>query len=252
MAAPDGLENLLRHFRGALRADPVSAFRDWFRAQEELSDRGDAATARALAQELWQMLPELGFESEQARARFFHNVAVFYGSPGPAADLARARESFGVALAHFSEHEESGWHARALHNFATALSNLGETPAQLEESIQLFERALAWRTPERAIARGVTLHNMGIVLRRLAELDPGCAAQRLEESAAALREAVAIRQRLDLAEGHALSLFHLALTRERLGQAAEAQACFQRAAEAFDQLGKHDSASIARSRLAGG
>lgn len=243
-------QQLLEHFRRAFRENPPSAYRDWFRLQEELREREEAATARVLADDLWSFLKELAFSSALDRARFFHNVAVFYGSPGPAADLARARETFGVALDQFSEHEESGWHARALHNFATALSNLGETPAELEESTELFLRALAWRTSERAIARGVTLHNMGIVLRRLAELDPDRAAERLEESAAALREAVAIRQRHDLAEGHALSLFHLALTRERLGQAAEAQVCFQLAAEAFDRLGKHDSASIARSRLA--
>src|SRR5207245_3521918 len=127
------------------------AYRNWFRTQEELSDRGDAATARALAEELWEMLSGLSFESAEARARFLHNVAVFYGSPGPAADLARAREAFGAALDHFSEHEESGWHARALHNFATAVSNLGATRAELEESVELFERALAWRTAEREI-----------------------------------------------------------------------------------------------------
>jgi hypothetical protein len=51
---------------------------------------------------------------EQVRARFLHNVALFFGSPGPAADLAPAREGFSAALAHFDEHEESGWHASVL------------------------------------------------------------------------------------------------------------------------------------------
>jgi hypothetical protein len=112
----------------------------------------------------------LPFAGEEERARFFHNVAVFFGSPGPAADLARAREGFAVALKYFDEHDESGWHARTLHNFGTSLSNLGATFSDLAESVAHFERALAWRTTEREIARVVTLHNMGIALRRLARL----------------------------------------------------------------------------------
>ena len=175
------------HFREAFRADPASAYRDWFRLQEELRERDDAETSRAIAGDLWNSLDALSFPSAEERARFFHNVAVFFGSPGPAADLARAREGFAIALAHFREHEDSGWHARALHNFATALSNLGQTSEDLAESVALFERALAWRTAEREIARGVTLHNMGIALRRLAELDPGRARDHLESSSSALR-----------------------------------------------------------------
>src|SRR5262249_46448572 len=152
---------------------------------------------------------------------------------------ARARAAFGVALAHFSEHEESGWHARVLHNFATALSNLGQTKEELEESIALFERALLWRTEERAIARGVTRHNMGIVWRRLAELEPEQARVSLEASAAALSEAASIRESHGLPEGHALSLFHLGLTYEQLagdeepGSRETARNTFQRAAELF-------------------
>ncbi|HYT31969.1 MAG TPA: hypothetical protein VEO37_05200, partial [Thermoanaerobaculia bacterium] len=188
------------------------------------------------------------FETEEAKARFFHNVAVFFGTPGPAADLSRAREAFAVALAHFSRHQETGWRARALHNFATALSNLGQTPAELEESVALFQEALAWRTPERAIARGVSSHNMGIVLRRLAELDPSRSAKHLTASAAALREAGAIRESHNLAEGHALSLFQLGLTLEALEQIDEARLIFATAAEQFERLGKNDSAAIARRR----
>src|SRR6185295_14826237 len=176
------------------------------------------------------------------------NVAVFFGSPGPAADLARAREGFSAALAHFREHEESGWHARVLHNFATSLSNLGATPDDLSESVALFQRALGWRTLEREIARGVTLHNLGLALRRLAELDREHAGEHLEAGATALREAAGIRGRHGLAEGHALSLFHLGLTLEALHQADQAIACLSQAAEAFAALGKTDSATIARDR----
>ena len=118
-------DDLLGHFRGKLREDPVSAFRDWFRVQEELRGEDRTEASRVLADDLWAILPELPFPAGEARARFFHNVAVFFGTPGPAADLARARDCFAVALSHFREHEESGWHARVLHNLATALSNLG-------------------------------------------------------------------------------------------------------------------------------
>jgi len=243
-------DDLLRHFREKFREDPAGAFREWFRLQEDLRDAGDAERARAsaLADDFADLLPEIAFPSESERARFFHNAGVFFGSPGPAAGLARARECFAVALAHFDAHEESGWHARVLHNFATSLSNLGQTPEDLSESVGLFEKALEWRTVEREIARGVTLHNLGLALRRLAELEPGRAAERLEESASALREAADIRVRHNLADGHALSLFHLGLTLELLERSEEARGCFTRAAEEFDRLGKHDSAAIARER----
>jgi len=213
------LEGLRRHFREALVADPVGAYRDWFRAQEELREAGDGARAGALADDLWALVPELPFPAPEERARFLHNAAVFFGSPGPAADLARARALFGEVLAHFAEDTDSGWRARALHNFGTALSNLGSSAEELAESVALFEAALVWRTAEREIARGVTLHNLGLALRRRAELDPGLAPAHLEASAAALSEAVSIRERNGLAEGRALSQRHLAITLERLAAA---------------------------------
>ncbi len=254
-AVESGLEQKRAHFRAAFRTDPANAYRDWFRLQEELREREDAETSRALAEDLWAFIQDLPFAGEEERARFFHNVAVFFGSPGPAADLGRAREAFSIALAHFDEHEESGWHARVLHNFATALSNLGATAPDLAESVALFERALIWRTEEREIARGVTLHNLGIALRRLSHFASGSAASHLERSATALRDAVKIRSRHNLAEGHALSLFHLGLTLEALSRAGgpfsleEARLSYQQAAEEFDRLGKADSAAIARMRF---
>jgi tetratricopeptide (TPR) repeat protein len=211
------MDDLRRHFRDALGSDPVGAYRDWFRAQEQLRERGDTDTARALADDLWELLPTLPFGAAEERARFFHNAAVFYGSPGPASDLLRARRAFGVALEHFAGDSDHGWHARAQHNFGTALSNLGTTVEELDEAVALFEKALDWRTSEREIARGVTLHNLGIALRRLAELEPGLAGTHLEASGAALREAIGIRKRHGLAEGRALSERHLADTLERSG-----------------------------------
>jgi tetratricopeptide (TPR) repeat protein len=217
-------EALRRHFRESLSADPVGAYRDWFRTQEELRERGDAETARLLADDLWGMLPALVVEPRETRARFLHNAAVFYGSPGPAADLGRARSCFAAALDHFRSDPDTGWHARALHNFATAISNLGASAEELRESVALFDRALAWRTSEREIARGVSLHNLGLALRRLAELDPQSAPSHLEASAEALREAVAIRTRHNLAEGRASSQRQLEATLSTLAELAAARA----------------------------
>jgi hypothetical protein len=97
----------------------------------------------------------------------------------------------------------------------------------------------------------VTRHNMGIVLRRLAELDPGRARDRLEASVEAFREAIAIRETHNLVEGHALSLFHLGLTLEAGGHADEARDTFAAAASGFETLGKADSAAVARNRIRG-
>ena len=240
--------------RDALRAAPVTAYRDFFRLQEDLRDRGDAA-ARALAEELWAALPELSFDSEEESARFHHNVAVFFGSPGDAADLSRARQCFQAALAWWHEPEETGWHARVLHNFGTALANLGTQASDLDESIALFERALAWRTRDREIARAVTLHHLGLARRRRAELAPEGAADDLERSAHALIEAAEIRKRHGLAEGRALSLFHLAVTLERLAAGEpgavlqEARRRYAEAAEEFESLGMETQAKVARGRL---
>jgi tetratricopeptide (TPR) repeat protein len=246
-----GLENaqaLLAHFRGALRSDPAAAFREWFRAQEDLAERGEDAICRALADDLANGLYDLPFSSEDDRARFFHNVAVFFGTPGPAADLSRARELFSAALERFSRNPDSGWEARARHNFATALANLGTTADDLAQSLNLFESALGWRTGEREIARGVTLHHMGVASRRAAELEPAQATAMLERSVRAFEEAIEIRSRLGLSEGHALSLFHLAVSLSALGRPDEARRTFLTAADCFDALGKTASAELARAR----
>lgn len=217
---PD-IEALRRHFRDALTADPAGAYRDWYRAQEELRSSGEAEASRALADDLWDSLAQFEFPSPEARARFLHNAAVFFGSPGPSADLARARGLFGEALEHFAREDDGGWQARVLHNHATALTNLGETNADLAEAIGLFERALAWRTSEHEIARGVTLHNLGLALRRRADFDPARAVEHLQASADALTEAVEIRERQGLSEGLAVSRRQLEMTRERLGAPSE-------------------------------
>jgi hypothetical protein len=211
-----GAERLRAHFASGFRSDPEATFSQWFRAQEELRGRGEAETSAALADDLWDCLPELSFRSAEGRARFLHNVAVFFGSPGPASDLGRARAGFGQALAHFGEHTESGWRARALHNLATAITNLGTSREELEEAVGLFEEALLWRTAEREIARGVTLHNLGLALRRLSELDPSRAQAHLDRGVWVFEEAVRIRERHGLAEGLAASRKELEESLRRL------------------------------------
>lgn len=248
-------EALLRHFREAFAGDPTAAYRDWYRAQEELADEKREEEARALADDLWAMRGEIGkrIAPGEERARFVHNAAVFYGSPGPAGDLSRARTLFEEALAWFASSGDEGWRARIEHNFATALSNLGETPGDLEESVSRFENALAWRTAEREIARGVTLHNLGLALRRLAEIDPGAAAARLARSARVLEEASEIRERHGLSEGRASSLFQRGVTLVRLHELGggddlrdAARTCLEKAADELERLEKLDSAATAR------
>jgi hypothetical protein len=249
--------DLLRHFRSAFAADPSTAYREWFRAQEELRDaEGDreADIARALADDLWASLDELSFPTGDARARFLHNLGVFLGSPGPAADLERSRRVFLGAIEIFQAAGDGAWLARAQHNFATSVSNLGTTAADLEESLRLFDHALAWRTSEREIARGVTLHNRGLALRRLAELDPEGAPEHLAASARSFEEAAEIRDRHGLADGRARSLFHRGVSLLRLAGGEdpaaparlEARRCLEQAAGIFDALGKEDSSAAAR------
>jgi len=211
-----GAERLRAHFREDFRRDPASALSQWFRAQEELRDRGDAATSAALADDLWESLPDLPFDSEESRARFFHNAAVFFGSPGAGSNLDRARFGFELALRHFSAHGEDGWRARALHNLATSIANLGGDAADLRQAVGLFDEALAWRTGEREIARAVTLHNLGRALVRLAALDPDGRREHLRRSDSVLCEAIEIRGRLGLSEGLEASEAALRETRARL------------------------------------
>jgi tetratricopeptide (TPR) repeat protein len=215
------LDALRRHFRQALASDPAGAYRDWYRAQEELRSNGEAEASCALADDLWQTLASFDFPSPEARARFLHNAAVFFGSPGPSADLDRSRKLFDEALAHFEKADDGGWPARVRHNFATALANLGQSDGELAEAIALFERALEWRTSDQEIARGVTMHNLGLALRRRADLDPARSAEHLAASVRALEEAVAIRERQGLPEGLETSRRQLAITRERLASGSE-------------------------------
>jgi hypothetical protein len=244
----------LDELRSEFATDPNLAFREWFREQDRLRLEGRVEDVIAAAENLHRLLPELVFDAEDARARFFHNFAVYLGSRGPAASLERALRLFDVPLAIWTPREHPDDLARAIHNRANALQNLGTTRGEISEAVDLYERALLYRTSEeRAIARSVTLHNMGAALRRLAELAPYSRDELLSRSASVLEEAVAIREAEDLPEGKALSLFQLGLTLrawagsgeadERLPAAAQA---FEESARAYDAIGKGDEAAVAR------
>ena len=237
----DPQEEPIAAFRKAFRAGPEGAYREWFLLQEGLRDGGEDETARALAEDLWRLLPDLDFTSAAQRARFQHNLGAFFGSAGPAADLERARWCFAAALTEWSEPGYDAERSRALHNLAGALCNLGETAQDLRDAIELYGRALEWRTPERAAGRGVTLHNLGKALRRLAELAPGEAHEALRRSALVLREAVVVRHARGLMDGHAASLFELGVTLTRLAE-FEGPECAAEAREKLAEAGRHSEA----------
>ena len=107
----------VRGVSGLTRANRFGRVENYFaRAQEELCESQDDRTARALADDLWESREALAFPTPEARARFLHNLAVFFGSPGPAANLSRSREAFSAALAHFAngagKRERSRAHSR--------------------------------------------------------------------------------------------------------------------------------------------
>lgn len=92
----DDLIRLIERLHGAFPADPPGAFRDFLRVEERLRRDGDDARARALADALWVLAPEIPFASDEARAAFFRDLAHFLASPGPAFDEERAREAMEV------------------------------------------------------------------------------------------------------------------------------------------------------------
>jgi hypothetical protein len=233
------------------RAGSRDAFRAFFHLEERLAEEARDDDARALADELWRRLPELRHASDAERARLLHDFAVFLGAPGPAAHLPRARALFAEARASWEAAGEESDVARSFHNEANALVNLGLSPGDLAEAIGLYERALLYRTEARAIARAVTLHNMGAGLRRLAELSPD-PAPLLTRSEGALLAAIAIREAEGLAEGLPLSFFQLGLTLEAAARAGRldgfeaARAAFEAAASGYERVGRAAEADVAR------
>ena len=248
---PDSaVSDLIAYSRRAFRGDPGAAFKEWYLLQDGLRSNATAeacAKAMRLADDLWDLSRSLVFPSEEERARFFHNMAVFFGSPGPAASLPRSLEAFRVALEVWDPDRHPDDHARALHNQGNALMNLGGTLEEAVAAMELFERAL-FRRPEatRAIARCVTLHHIGVLARKMAALERPRARRHLALSREALEQAVVLRRREGLREGAALSLFHLGLTLEAIGVGAEAARSLEESAELYEALGRTGEAAVAR------
>ncbi|HQQ78511.1 MAG TPA: hypothetical protein PLB01_14245 [Thermoanaerobaculia bacterium] len=181
---------LVARFRVLFAEDPRTAFREWFVLQEHLRERKEAEVSersRALASDLLDMRGMLDFSSNEEKAVFLHNLAVFFGSRGPAEDLHSS-------LLLFEESSSAGYGsddlealARLDHNRGNALQNLARSREDLVEALACYGRALEIRDATRPIARGVTLHARGLALRTLAEV-AGAAGP--EERAALLRSAI--------------------------------------------------------------
>jgi tetratricopeptide (TPR) repeat protein len=227
----------------AFAGDVSAAYREWYTAQRTLAEGGEATLCAALADDLWEMLPELERRLGEERGRFFNNLGAFFGTPGPAASLARAEECFARSLEAWAGDEEK--RARALHNRGSALAALGESGAELSRAAEVLEAALAYRTAEREIARAVTLHHLGIARRKLAERSGSGAAASLERSARALSEALEIRTRLGLASGRASTRFQLGVTLAAQGRSSEARRAFEIAADELAACGNAEQARAA-------
>jgi hypothetical protein len=234
--------------RAAFAGDVFAAYREWYSAQRELAEQGEADVCAALADDLWEMQAELEARAGEERGRFFNNLGAFFGTPGPAANLARAESCFARSIDAWAGDEERV--ARALHNRGSALAALGESAADLSLATEALEAALGYRTREREVARAVTLHHLGIARRKLAGVSPGDAPSQLERSAGALSEAREIRARLGLASGAAASRFQLAVTLDAMGRTAEARGEFDAAAGELAACGDADRAEVAREAAA--
>ena len=195
-------------FRRRFAEDPRAAFRDWFVLQEHLRDARERQeeseeTARALASDLWDMRETVTFSSKGEEATFLHNLAVFFGSRGPAESLSFSLLLFEEALnAGYGSEDPEAW-ARLFHNRGNALQNLARSADDLRESLVSYERALSVRDASRRIARGVTLHALGILLRKLAEAEPQRREAHLRAAIAAFEESLSLRSEERLERGMA-------------------------------------------------
>ena len=228
--------------RSRFAMEPIAAFRDWYRVQSELAQAGENALCAALADDLWELLSAR--PADDVEGRLWNNAGAFYGTPGSAASLERARECFRRAIAIGKDDEEG--RARALHNLGSALAALGTSADDLGCAVAAFEEALGYRDARREIARAVTLHHLGIAERKLAERAPGSSAGHLARSAAALEEALDLRRKHGLHQGTAASRFQLGVSLLALGRTAEARATLSTAAGELESAGKREEADLAR------
>ena len=193
-------------FRRRFADDPRAAFRDWYVLQEHLRDQGtteSCALAMTLASSLWDMRATLSFSSKGEEARFLHNLAVFFGSRGPAESLSSSLLLFEESLdAGYGSTDPEAW-ARLFHNRGNALQNLARSADDLRESLVSYERALTVRDGSRRVARGVTLHARGLLFRKLAEAEPGRRSEHLRTAISSFEESLSLRSEEKLERGMA-------------------------------------------------
>lgn len=210
---------LVAYFRQSFVEDSGAAFRDWYVLQEHLRDEGTrecSALARTLASDLWDMRGRVAFSSKVEEARFLHNLAVFFGSRGPAENLSFSLLLFEESLdAGYESGDLEAW-ARLCHNRGNALQNLARSRADLLEAVACYERALTVRDGSRRIARGVTLHARGLLLRKLAEAEPDQRRARLAAAISSFEESLLIRSEEKLERGMAETEAALAEARRTL------------------------------------
>jgi tetratricopeptide (TPR) repeat protein len=195
---------LVARFRALFAESPKAALRDWVVLQEHLRDEGGdeaAEKARALASDLLDIRGALVFSSNEERAAFLHNAAVFFGSRGPAESLRLSLTLFEESLSTgYGTRDIEAW-ARLHHNRGNALQNLARSREDLLEALACYERALTVRDATRPIARGVTLHALGLALRKLAEAEPAAREARLRSAVSSLEESLLLRSSEGLARG---------------------------------------------------
>jgi hypothetical protein len=206
-------------FRRRFADDPRAAFRDWYVLQEHLRDEGTTeslALAKILASDLWDMRETVAFSSKGEEARFLHNLAVFFGSRGPAESLSFSLLLFEESLnAGYGSGDPEAW-ARLFHNRGNALQNLARSADDLRESLVSYERALTVRDGSRRVARGVTLHARGLLLRKLAEAEPHERLAHLRAAISSFEESLLLRSQENLERGMAETAAALADARRAL------------------------------------
>jgi len=246
--SPEDAGRLRAELRSRLAAEPLGGFRDWYRAQHELSEAGESTVCAALAEDLWEVLSARPGGKGDVEGRLWNNAGAFYGTPGPGASLERARSCFRRALEAWGDDGEG--RARALHNLGSALASLARSEDDLRSALAAFEEALDHRDETREIARAVTLHHLGVARRKLADRSPETAADELARSVAALEEALALRGKHGLSRGAAATRFQLGIALMAAGREAEGRAALEAAAGELEAAGQADQADLAR-RLSG-
>jgi tetratricopeptide (TPR) repeat protein len=198
--------DLIAMFRRRFAVDPRDAFRDWYVLQEHLRDEGtteSSALATTLASDLWDMRGTVVSSSKGEEARFLHNLAVFFGSRGPAANLELSLSLFEESLnAARPDGDLEAW-ARTWHNRGNALQNLARSADDLREALSCYEKALTVRDASRRVARGVTLHARGLLLRKLAEAEPHERIAHLRAAIFSFEESLLLRSQENLGRGMA-------------------------------------------------